>query len=703
MALPAGVSTCEVTIGPGLASLGANGTISGTVRADRKLVWTATGATLYAEPETVPESTAGGSTSFVVPHVDQPGFVDASGASITNWSYRFEGVVLFPGGKRVSIVKPFQALVGQATLDLDLVADGPVTKAVTGPTALQQAATDAAAAAVSATSAASASTAAAASATAAAEDAALADLASTDAATSATLASGYATSALAARAGAETAQTAAEAAATSVQREAAGGVAGLDAGGKLYETRIPTRLSAASLNSAYQGVVGPLDIPTYDGNPSVTHPDVLYFQDGWNGFKWWMAFTPFPDDPRENPSVVASNDGVTWLVPPGLTNPVTPYSELAAGFTYHSDTDLCQLANGDLALYYRATNPSGATEARIYRKTSSNGVTWSSATQVISITPSAALASPAVVREADNTFSMWSINTTTGAHATRWERRTSVDGVTWSAPTTCSVPAIAAGGEPWHVDVMRDRTGYHALLMTNGDARLYYRWSRDGLTWYGSDRVPLPKTGTSYDTVGYYRSTLINSPSHPGRFDVYAPAVTGSGAAAVERIFLHRGIGLVATADVNARLQDEVFIPGAQFAASVGTPAVGNVNGVPTMLLDSATTEQVHAVVGLPTSWTSVRVDALWANAGTGTGDVVLNLKNDLLKSGSALGALGYQGANITATAGAQNIVITTNLIASTPVSAGAAVIRILRRGADAPDTLPNDIGLIGVRLTRTA
>jgi hypothetical protein len=46
-------------------------------------------------------------------------------------------------------------------------------------------------------------------------------------------------------------------------------------------------------------------IPTYGGSRQVVHPDVVYFQRRWHGYKYWMAVTPYPfgDDHRENPSV----------------------------------------------------------------------------------------------------------------------------------------------------------------------------------------------------------------------------------------------------------------------------------------------------------------------------------------------------------------------------------------------------------------
>ncbi len=82
--------------------------------------------------------------------------------------------------------------------------------------------------------------------------------------------------------------------------------------------RYPTLLAMAA-NAA-----NVLTIPTYDSNPNVGHPDVLYVAGGWNGYPYWMAMTPYPSTDRENPSIVASADGNTWVVPAGLTNRVVP-------------------------------------------------------------------------------------------------------------------------------------------------------------------------------------------------------------------------------------------------------------------------------------------------------------------------------------------------------------------------------------------
>ena len=67
-----------------------------------------------------------------------------------------------------------------------------------------------------------------------------------------------------------------------------------------------------------------LDLETYDGSGETIHPDIVYFPDGWHGYKFWMVNTPYPnnDGALENPSIWCSNDGSSWVIPDGLTNPI---------------------------------------------------------------------------------------------------------------------------------------------------------------------------------------------------------------------------------------------------------------------------------------------------------------------------------------------------------------------------------------------
>ncbi|MBX6361373.1 MAG: hypothetical protein IRZ03_15000, partial [Acidobacterium ailaaui] len=97
----------------------------------------------------------------------------------------------------------------------------------------------------------------------------------------------------------------------------------------------------------------PLYIPCYDGSIQAIHPKVLYFPNKFNGYYFWMAYTPYPNGTTgyENPSIAVSQDGFLWMTPNGLTNPITPKPE-GNEKVYLSDTHL--VYNGTkLELWYR--------------------------------------------------------------------------------------------------------------------------------------------------------------------------------------------------------------------------------------------------------------------------------------------------------------------------------------------------------------
>jgi len=105
-----------------------------------------------------------------------------------------------------------------------------------------------------------------------------------------------------------------------------------------------------------------LNIPTYDGSGQVVHPSVIdfhneYGMDAWSGYRYWMVLTPFPQsqDQFENPSLFASHDGFTWIVPQNITNPLDATSGLDKAFL--SDPDMIYNPVTDqLWIYYRFVN-----------------------------------------------------------------------------------------------------------------------------------------------------------------------------------------------------------------------------------------------------------------------------------------------------------------------------------------------------------
>jgi len=360
-------------------------------------------------------------------------------------------------------------------------------------------------------------------------------------------------------------------------RGVANGVAALNSGGTVPVGQLPPEAFASQPTP-----VVPLDIPTYDDDPSITHPSVVYVPTGVGGYTHWMAFTPYPDGSRENPSVVASNDGVTWVVPTGLTNPITDTSEaISEGYALWSDTHLLY-HNGTLYLYFRGA---GASVEGIYLTTSTDGVTWAAIERVFESATDTATLSPAVVHDGTQ-FVMYTVNAEVANDWERVEKRTSSTANGFSAVGAVTVTAPdRANYTPWHVDVQYENGRYHMLIATDystDQGRLLYLKSSDGATFTGrTDGRSIPTLGYAFDDSGHYRSSLVPVPGNPVNFDVYV--ATYQPGADDWRVALVRNVNLREDEpraslywSGMAREYNRLFIPAQQFQIQTGGTAAVN-------------------------------------------------------------------------------------------------------------------------------
>ena len=120
-----------------------------------------------------------------------------------------------------------------------------------------------------------------------------------------------------------------------------------------------------------------LDIKTFDGSGSLTHPSVLYFENGFNGYKFWMAFTPYDNEDveLENPCIVVSNDGINWKIPDKIKNPLLKIIKIRTPLSYYNDPFL--MYTDRLELWYRYTIEDKKVKNYIYRICSNDGINWS--------------------------------------------------------------------------------------------------------------------------------------------------------------------------------------------------------------------------------------------------------------------------------------------------------------------------------------
>jgi hypothetical protein len=207
-----------------------------------------------------------------------------------------------------------------------------------------------------------------------------------------------------------------------------------------------------------------------------------------------MGFTPYPNtnNDYENPSVVASNDKETWVVPDGLTNPVVPFP---GGSDFNNDVDMV-LDGGTMYLFWQlSTNNSSDTE--IYYKTSVDGVTWSESTHIELPGFPVEFKSPAFIKETNG----WMLFYANGA---LYRTTCATLNGTWSAPQLAYNQGTLS-----HVDVTKSGGVYYALLMQNDYTLRFAASWNGGLTWYVKSTDILTKGAAGHWTDnGFYRSTI---------------------------------------------------------------------------------------------------------------------------------------------------------------------------------------------------
>lgn len=244
----------------------------------------------------------------------------------------------------------------------------------------------------------------------------------------------------------------------------------------------------------------------------------MYDAAGWNGYKYWLAYTPFPgtDSLHENPSLAVSNDFVTWETPPGLTNPVVP---TPPGGAFNADVHI-------------VLSPDKATMYMLYRErwpdnylkisSSADGVTWAPfvtlRTGVMNVQD---YASPSMF--------FWGGQWVIVYHNTEpadqpLERMTCAVGgdpmnpADWSAATT-----VTLAGHWWHSHLVALDNGDVVGLITEGPG------STTALSWIVSEDGGQRFSSYLLDpTARYYRSAL---------------AVTGGNAVAGYDLKLVLGVG----------------------------------------------------------------------------------------------------------------------------------------------------------------
>lgn len=252
-----------------------------------------------------------------------------------------------------------------------------------------------------------------------------------------------------------------------------------------------------------------LDIHTYlDGDNQPTHPSVLDMGKAWNGWRYWMAYSPYPNanGGEENPCIAVSNDMLSWTIPNGLYNPIAFNESTACDelkdphILYNADTDM-------LEVWYLgridSTIKSGGA-LLLFRKTSSDGVCWSEHEIMMEFS---GFLSPSVAY-IDGIYRVWAIRSSSISKSGALVCMESPNGKDWSAAESCSfagnenLPAI------WHGAVSYD-TIYRFVYTESSDGsdRILYAESEDGIIW--SEPEVIVEKGSYWK--GFYRPCILFS------------------------------------------------------------------------------------------------------------------------------------------------------------------------------------------------
>lgn len=272
----------------------------------------------------------------------------------------------------------------------------------------------------------------------------------------------------------------------------------------------------------------PLEIKTFDGSDSPYHPSVLYFKKGWNGYKYWMAETPFSpqckpyEDRNECPSIHVSNDGINWSEI--IKNQIDNLTEKEIEeLDYFSDPHLV-FVNDHIECWYRFTHRHGKKEKyddlQLVRKCNKDGVNWSRREVMVNLATNEGkslgnmVVSPAIIHK-NGKYRMWYVNSESRIYR-ELSYSESVDGKEWTIQKKCVL--IGQKNMPWHIDVNYIYGKYYLVSYDLKDITLWE--SNDGITFNYHKKILEPSVTGSFYSYSLYRACIIED----GKYSIYFSA-----------------------------------------------------------------------------------------------------------------------------------------------------------------------------------
>lgn len=267
-----------------------------------------------------------------------------------------------------------------------------------------------------------------------------------------------------------------------------------------------------------KNAITPLALPNAYGDTQATHPKVIAFETPWNGYTFWMSFTPYCNgrDDTENPHILASNNLSLWEEPIGYSNPLEPTPDNYCAYVcYNSDSHL--LYNDELKqleCWWRYVD-GASDQVIIYRKKTTDGVHWSEKEILMESKWSEDdYLSLSVIYE-NGIYKIWTIGH--GDNFRYWE---SIDGNNWQHIWEHPIQYSNKNLRSWHIDVIHtEKGGYESVIVaydstitrdSHLEMSLYYTQSDDNYNYSQAELLLNPTIGSKrWDNRGLYRSSLL--------------------------------------------------------------------------------------------------------------------------------------------------------------------------------------------------
>lgn len=290
----------------------------------------------------------------------------------------------------------------------------------------------------------------------------------------------------------------------------------------------------------------PLKLASAYGDTQATHPSVLHFDEPWNGYTFWIAYSPYPkaDDSKENPHILASNDGVNWVLPSGFSNPLDDTPEnYKFHVCYNSDPELVYNSDtNELECWWRYVDDS-QDQMILYRCRTSDGVHWTEKEAMLETSRSEDdYLSPTLLYE-NGIYRMWSIG---DGYRVKYNEYTPSTG--WSATRYAALAYDSDSLRSWHLTVRHTDKGYEMIVVSfdkssktypRGCMSLYYACSEDGYDFGTAKKFFSPsKRNCLWFNKGLYRSTFTVV---DGKYYVYFSGISKDEM---------RGVGLLVGKDI---------------------------------------------------------------------------------------------------------------------------------------------------------